>query len=99
METVKKSEVNDVVKVPHKLTLENREKLSITGIGRVYNANEKTISIEINGTNLVIDGNNMQVSKLDVQSGNMEVLGIINEIKYTNSGIKNAKNFMSRIFK
>jgi sporulation protein YabP len=99
METVTKKTVNDIVKVPHKLVLENREKLSITGIGRVYNANEKTISIEVNGTNLVIEGANMQVSKLDVQSGNMEIIGIINEIKYTNSGLKNAKNFIDRIFK
>lgn len=39
METVSKKSVDDVVKVPHKLTLENREKLSITGIGRFYSAN------------------------------------------------------------
>ena len=99
METVVKKSVDDPVRVPHKLILENREKLSITGIGRVYTANEKTISIEINGTNLIVEGQQMQVSKLDVQAKIMEILGIINEIKYVNGGAKSAKNLINRIFK
>jgi sporulation protein YabP len=99
MEAVTIKTTDDLVKKPHKLTLENREKLTLTGIGKVHNANEHTISVEVNGTNLIIEGSQMQVSKLDVQSGNMEVLGIISVIKYNNSGARSAKNFLNRVFK
>ena len=99
MEIVSKKSVDDIVSKPHKLVLENREKLTLTGIGKVHNANDHTISLEIDGTNLVIEGSEMQVSKLDVNTGNMEVLGIINQIKYSDNGVKPAKNFLSRVFK
>jgi|LGVF01.2.fsa_nt_gb sporulation protein YabP len=99
MEAVTKKAIDDVVKRPHKLVLTGREELSMTGIEKVNSANENSISVSINGTKLVIDGKEMQVSKLDVNAGIIEVLGIINTIKYTNSGSKSAKNFMGRIFK
>ena len=98
METVLTKSVDDPVKVPHTLLLENRTKLSVTGVSRVFAANEKTISLEINGTNLIIEGTNMQVSKLDVKVGMIEVLGLINDMKYANGGAKSAKNLLNRIF-
>ncbi|PKK95844.1 MAG: sporulation protein YabP [Tenericutes bacterium HGW-Tenericutes-4] len=99
MDIVTSKSVDDLVKKPHKITLENREKLTLTGIGKVHNANEHTISVEINGTNLIIEGSNMQVSKLDVQTGNMEAIGAFDLIKYSNSGTKSAKNILNRVFK
>lgn len=99
MEQIKTTSVDDVVKKPHKLVLENREKLTLTGVGKVQNANEHAINVEINGTNLLIEGSEMQVAKLDVQAGMMEVLGVINQLKYSTGGIKNAKNLLSRVFR
>jgi len=99
MEIISKQTVDDPVKKPHKLVLENREKLTLTGVGKVHNANDHIISLEVDGTNLTIEGTEMQVSKLDVASGNMEILGIIDQIKYNSSSNKTAKNLLNRIFK
>jgi|AntRauTorcE11897_2_1112592.scaffolds.fasta_scaffold00095_47 sporulation protein YabP len=84
---------------PHKLVINDKENLSITGISRVYNANKTIISLQVNDTNLVIEGADMQVTKLDVNAGNLEATGKMNSVKYTNSSQKSAKNLFSRVFK
>lgn len=81
-----------------KIVLNNRQNLTITGIDRVYSANDTLLSLEVSGDNLVVDGSNMQVVKLDIDAGIMEIKGLINIIKYAN-GKKSARHLLGRIFK
>lgn len=82
----------------HKVVLNNRSNLSITGIDRVYSANDTLLSLEVNGSNLIVEGKDMQVIKLDIEAGLLEVDGLINKINYAN-GKKNARHLLGRIFK
>ncbi len=81
----------------NKLILVNRSNLTITGIKKVLAVSETTLSLLLENTSMNIFGEKMEVKKLDVESGILEVLGIINTIKYVSS--KEKANLFKKIFK
>lgn len=78
----------------HNLTLTNREKLVVTGIEKVKSANDKSVLILLPNTTLYIGGSNLQVNQLDLHTGILEIVGLVDEIKYGNG-----KPLLKRIFK
>lgn len=80
---------------PHSLSLENRKKIVMTGIESVESFNEKEIFLKLSDGVLSITGSNLNVEKLNVEDGNLTVLGEINGIKYS---AKKA-SFIGKIFK
>lgn len=86
-EEVKRSEV--------KLT--NRTNLSITGIEKVIGANEGRVSVVVSGCMLNILGVDMHVERLDVAGGFIDIVGQIQELKYT--GVREKNNFFKRLVK
>ena len=79
------------------LALTNQSSLSLTGVEKVIEVSEKQLVLEVAGTMLMIDGNNMSVQKLDVENGLLEIKGYVNALKYQNK--KEKINFIKRIFK
>ena len=79
------------------LTLINRLKLLITGVEKVYETNDSKIQLKASGSNLLILGENLNISRLDVDAGNVDIEGKINEIKYLTS--ENKGGFFKKIFK
>lgn len=78
------------------IRLSNRELLNITGVEKVYESNGNKLQVKVAGVNMCVTGENLNIVKLDVESGIVEVSGLINEIKYTGDG---KSNFFKRIFK
>jgi sporulation protein YabP len=93
-EKVKALEVNDIVSKAHKLSLTNREDLKITGVTKVYNANEKQINLDIGGTSLTIEGKELEVTKLDLSNSHVEIFGIIGVIKYDSAKHNQEKTYL-----
>lgn len=81
----------------NKLILINRSNLTITGIKKVLTVSETNISLLLENTSMNIFGEKMEVKRLDVESGILEVLGIINTIKYISA--KEKTNLFKKIFK
>lgn len=81
----------------NKLTLTNRKILSLTGIEKVVGISDSELLVEVDGVALSVQGSNMEVKKLDVESGILEVDGMINNIKYFDK--KQKLSFIKRIFK
>lgn len=80
-----------------KVVLLNRKILIISGIEKVLTVSESSISLLLNGSTMNVFGENMEVKKLDVEQGLLEVEGRINNIKYL--GVKEKIGFFKRIFK
>lgn len=81
----------------NKIILVNQKNLTITGIKKVLGVSETSISLSLDNSAMVISGENMEVKKIDVESGIMEVDGKVICIKYL---IKREKiNLFKRIFK
>lgn len=82
------------------LNLENRKKLVITGIIEVISFNEDHISLNTNLGMLDVKGTSLKMNKLDVQNGQVIIIGSIDSCIYTNSKPKKKKrNIISKMFK
>jgi sporulation protein YabP len=81
----------------NKLILIDQKNLTITGIKNVIAVSNSNISLNLDSSALQILGEGMEVKKLDVESGLLEVEGKITSIKYMNS--KEKIGFFKRIFK
>ncbi|MEE3427614.1 MAG: sporulation protein YabP [Ruminococcus sp.] len=81
---------------PHSLILDNRSNLSLTGVNDVLGFNEETVNLKTNMGDLVIRGSSLHISKLDLDSGNVEIDGTINLLNYSQS--KSDKSFFQRLF-
>ena len=80
--------------------LENREKLSISGVLDVFSFDDQIIIIETELGLLTIKGENLKITKLSLDTSDFIVEGLINNILYSNSeGNKKNQSILTRIFK
>lgn len=78
--------------------LENREKLTITGVLDVLSFDEETVVCECQKGALIIKGENLHVGRLDLDKGDMDIDGVITSLNYDDKGFKEG-SFLSRLFR
>ncbi|MBQ9791896.1 MAG: hypothetical protein IJW28_04895 [Clostridia bacterium] len=76
------------------LSIQNRLNIKLDGVNEVKRSNETEILLKLTDTALTILGNNLTITKLDLEQGILEASGTINTIQY---GQK--LNLIKRIFK
>ena len=83
------------------LVLENREKLSVSGVLDVLSFDDQVIIIETELGLLNVKGDNLRINKLSLDTSDFVVDGKINSLTYSDSetSIKKNKNILSKIFK
>lgn len=86
----------DINSKPHSLILDNRKKLSLTGVEDVVGFNDEGVNLTTQLGDLVVHGSALHISKLNLDSGEVEIEGVVNSLQYTES--KHNKSFMQRIF-
>lgn len=84
-------------KTPHNLILENRKTLSLSGVNEVDSFDEESVVILTDYGELNIKGNNLNISKLNLESGEVSIEGTISTLIYTDN--RPAGGFMSRLFR
>lgn len=81
----------------HLLTMEDRNRLSMTGAVNVDNFEETNMSIETVMGELFLKGSKMHIIKFDTQAGELVIEGDFDSMEYTdNSGRKGG--FLSKLF-
>ena len=82
------------------LVLWNRKILNLTNIEDVVSFDELNIYLitKDNG-NLLIEGNDLHITTLDVASGNMTVEGTIGAMIYNDKEVRKKDGFFSRMLK
>ncbi len=90
-------EQNGIVK-SHKLTLDNRKKLTLTGIKDVVAFDLNQILLESSMGMIHIKGNSLKVTKLNVDSGLTDIEGHVDSIMYSDPK-KFSKKVKSTFFK
>lgn len=90
MENIKKSN----------LILDNRKKITLTGVKEVISYDDTKIALSTNMGNLDIKGRGLKINKLDVQNGDIIIIGTINYMAYSEKELgKNKKeNIFKRLF-
>ena len=85
------------------LILENREKLSVSGVNDVLSFDDQVIIVETELGLLTIKGENIRINKLSIDTSDVSIDGTINTLIYSDSnidkrGLKNG-SFLSKLFK
>ncbi len=82
------------------LILENREKLSISGVIDVESFNDECVIVETELGGLIIRGEGLRISKLNLDSSELNIEGDIISCEYTDNESKSGGfGFFSRMFR
>ena len=86
--------------VVQNLILENREKLSISGVLDVLSFDDQVIMVETELGLLTIKGENLRITKLSIDTSEVIVEGNISYLAYSNKDVEKSKgSIISKIFK
>ena len=95
----KKSE-NKLEDLRSNIVSENRKKLVLTGVEEVISFDDEKILLNTKLGFLTIKGSELKMNKLDVQNGDVIIVGNISSIVYSNKEIKKEKeSIISKLFK
>ena len=82
------------------IILENRGKLSISGVLDVLSFDDQVVILETELGLLTVKGENIRINKLSIDTSEVIVEGNIFSLAYSDKESEKAKtNFMSKIFK
>ena len=82
------------------LILENRQKLSISGVNDVLRFDDQVVMVDTELGLLTVKGENLKINKLSIDTSEVIVEGDINYLSYSeNSGEKEKTSLISKIFK
>lgn len=84
----------------HNLILEDREHVTLSGVSDVSEFNENQIILITQMGVLTIDGDDLKISELSVETGDMKVEGTINAIVYSDEDLRSGRGgFWSKLFR
>lgn len=81
------------------LTLENRERLSVSGVTDVESFNEENIIAVTELGILIIRGTELHINKLNLDSNELVVEGDIFSLEYNDGENTKSKSFFGKMFK
>jgi sporulation protein YabP len=70
------------VEAPHHLILEDRERLTVSGVEEVERFDENTIVMGTCQGTLVVHGEDLHIEKLSLDGGDLKVEGVIDALSY-----------------
>ncbi|MBO5370745.1 MAG: sporulation protein YabP [Clostridia bacterium] len=84
--------------LPHNIIMENRSKISISGVENAESYNETEIILHTSKGILIIRGEGLNLSKLNLDSGEITVNGRIAMLEYAQPK-QSGTSFFGKIFK
>lgn len=90
--------MEDNVRVNHNIIIEDRKKLTLTGIKDVISFEEETIILESSMGRMTIKGSSLHILNFDTETGDLTAQGKLFALVYTGEE-KSSGGFMSRLFR
>ena len=84
--------------LPHRLVLEGRSRLAITGITEIESFDENTVVLYTTRGTLVVHGRQLHLSALSVDGGQASVDGTIDSMVYEDDQRAGGGSLLSRLF-
>lgn len=83
---------------PHNCILEDRKKLSVSGVTNVGSFDEETIVAITDYGELTVKGQNLHITKLSLEIGELAIEGNVNALQYSDVAEKSG-GFLSKVFR
>lgn len=97
----RKNTVANNINVIQNIVLENREKLSISGVLDVLSFDDQIVILETELGLLHIKGENLRINKLSIDTSEVIIEGEVSSLNYSDreSNKKESGSFLGKIFK
>ena len=96
----KNMNVNLNTNIVQNLVLENRGKLSVSGVNDVLSFDDQVVMVDTELGLLTVKGENIRINKLSLDTAEVIIEGEISSLAYSqNKQEKNAGTILSKIFK
>lgn len=87
-------------RVPHRLTLDNRESGTLTGVRDVSSFDEKVILLLTAEGKLEIKGEQLHVKRLNLEKGEVDIEGKVESVSYLSKNTdKKEESLLKRMFR
>ena len=82
----------------HNISLKGRNNLVISGVEHIYSFNDKRVEIKTSAGEMVIEGEELDMGKLNLEENVISIDGTINSIVYANHKKIFLKRYLSRCY-
>jgi len=86
-----KENQNEIGKTDSDLTLIGRNKLTVTGVKKIKSSEPTQIVLILSNCAMVVGGSNLYIVTASISTGEIEILGVVNTIRYT--GVEQKQKF------
>lgn len=87
------------IKKDHNIIIENRKSMNVSGITDVNSFDEKVICLYTQLGELTIQGKELHIDSMSVETGNLTITGDIWAIIYGDRDRKGPLSFLGRLFR
>lgn len=93
--------MEQVTNKSHKLSMVNRKGLNLTGITDVISFDMNEVLLESTQGMITIKGNDLKVSRVQLENGEVDVEGIVDSLAYSeiSSYAKKGQSLLKRMFR
>lgn len=91
------SDEKKIPAMPHQVMLEDRQRLSVSGVADVDSFDETTIVVYTDLGELTVKGESLHISRLNVETGDLRVEGTVQSLTYAEPTGKSG--FFGRLFR
>ena len=88
----------DMSVLQHRLELEGRERLLVTGVEEVERFDEEEIVMSTVRGTMVVRGTGLHIEKLSLDGGELKVEGNVDTLTYEDEGGGERTGFLARLF-
>ena len=97
---ISNDERKNIANIIQNLVLENRSKLSISGVLDVFSFDDQVVILETELGLLTVKGENLRINKLSIDTSEVIVEGDVFSLAYSDKDIeKKGGSFIGKIFK
>ena len=84
----------------HQLSLKKREELRLTGVVNVESFDDQEIVLDTAAGGLIVRGEELHISQLNLEAGNLAVHGFVELLQYTGESVgKRSRGLFTKMFK
>ncbi len=89
----------NLMKMPHSIVLEDRRRLTVSGVSDVDSFDEQMIVVFTELGELTVKGTDLHISRLNLEMGELAVEGDIASLSYAEQVKQHQGSFFSRVFR
>ncbi len=90
---------SNLIKMPHSVVLEDRRRLTVSGVSDVDSFDEQMIVVFTELGELTVKGADLHISRLSLEMGELAVEGDIASLSYAEQSKESRGSFFSRVFR